>query len=135
ILKQTLPGIKRLGVLYADRWYPNLAPLLSGFGAATRMLGMEMVVVQAALPEEFDAAFNTLDRGHVDALYLAQDAVTNNNQAEVAALALRHGMATLCARSDWVQRGCLMSCASQPSAIYTLEINYVDKDPPRGAAG
>jgi putative ABC transport system substrate-binding protein len=89
---------------------------------------MDLVAVKAGKRvEEFDTAFEALDRAHVDALYVVQDGVTLDNQVELAALATQHRIATLCTRSIWVQNGCLLSYGSQLSALYALEANYIDR--------
>jgi putative ABC transport system substrate-binding protein len=128
ILKEVLPNVRHLGALYTDPANPNLPAQLEAFDSAARQLGMDMVAVQAGKHvEEFDAAFEAFDRAQVDALYVVQDAVTLDHQTELAALATQHRMAMLCARSFWVQSGCLMSYGSQASAVYVLKANYIDR--------
>jgi len=127
ILKDVLPNVRHLGVLYTNPGNPNLPIQLETYDLVARQLGMNMVAVRTGRREEFDAAFETLDRAQVDALFLVQDGITLDNQAELAALATQHGMATMCVRSIWVQHGCLLSYGSQLSALYILEANYIDK--------
>jgi putative ABC transport system substrate-binding protein len=85
------------------------------------------VIVQARAADDFPSAFDSLDRAQVDALYVVQDGVTYANEADLAALAIEHRMATLCGRSDWVQRGCLMSYGTNTSALTGLQVSSVDK--------
>jgi putative ABC transport system substrate-binding protein len=127
VLKEVLPAVRHLGVLYADPTNPNLPAQLDAFNQAAVRLGMDMLTVQARRPEEFSAAFESLDRAQVDALYVVQDTVTYANEAELADRAKQHHIALLCARSDWVERGCLMSYGSNSLSITSLQIGYVDR--------
>jgi putative ABC transport system substrate-binding protein len=127
VLKDVLPTVKHLGVLYADAANPNLPAQLDAFDLGARQLGMDMVAVQARRTEDFPTAFDSLDRAQVEALYVVQDSVTLVNEAELANRATQHHIAMLCARSDWVERGCLMSYGSNSAALTEQQVNYVDK--------
>jgi len=56
VLKEALPTVTHLGVLYAESTNPNLAPSLAEFEIATRQLGLEMASVQARRREDFEFA-------------------------------------------------------------------------------
>jgi ABC-type uncharacterized transport system substrate-binding protein len=100
---------------------------LDAFDLGARQLGLDMLAVQARRTEDFAAAFDSLDRARVDALYVVQDGVTILNEVELANRARQRHMAMLCARSDWVERGCLMSYGSNSAALTEQQVNYVDK--------
>jgi len=127
LLRQVLPNVRQLGVLYSDGSYPNLAPLLAEFEIAGTQLGMQVVPVQAPRPEDFDSSLEAFARAGGDVVYPSQDPVTSRNEAEIAAVAIRHGLATLCVRSDWVQQGCLMSYGANRSAYYVHVATHIDR--------
>ena len=127
VLKELLPGAKHLGILYADTSTPNLQNQVDGNQTAARQLGMDSVVVRAAREENLDAAFDQLQQARVDAVYVVQDVLTSGWAGHIADMAKRRGLPTMCARSDWVAAGCLLSYATNRLALIPLWTNYADR--------
>jgi putative ABC transport system substrate-binding protein len=87
LLKEVVPTMRQLGLLYGDAATPSLAPAQAVMTAAASQLAVHVAPVVARRPEEFDLAFETLNRAHADALLVANDGVTMNYQSEIAAFA------------------------------------------------
>jgi putative ABC transport system substrate-binding protein len=64
LLKEVVPTMRQLGLLYGDAATPNLAPAQAVITAAASQLAVDVAPVVARRPEEFDAALETLNRAH-----------------------------------------------------------------------
>jgi putative ABC transport system substrate-binding protein len=127
IFKEVVPQTTHVGVLYGEPANPNLAPQLASFEAAGPRVGVQIAPIQVVRSEDLDTAIEGLDRTRVDALSVVQDVVTLGYVAHVTEVATRHGLPTMCARSDWVQLGCLLSYATNRPALTRMRVSYIDK--------
>jgi putative ABC transport system substrate-binding protein len=85
--------------------------------AAARALDLRFALVRAATETEIDAAFAELAQQRVTALLVAGDAFLSMRRGQIAALALRHGIATGYAGRESVEAGGLVSYgANRPDA-------------------
>ena len=81
-----------------------------GFGAAAaRMLGLEIVVLNAATRGEIDVAFETLARERIEALFVAPDVFFNIRRVQLATLAARYRIPTSYAVREFADVGGLLS--------------------------
>jgi putative ABC transport system substrate-binding protein len=115
LFHEIAPKVRRLGVLYSLYSVgtgPNLAATIEQDTIAGQQYGMQIVPLEARSREVYDAAFEAFARSGGDAISPVQDAVTQGSQVEIAELAIKHGLASTCVRSDWVQHGCLMAYGS-----------------------
>jgi len=63
--------------------------------AAADVLGVRLLIVNAALPNEIEMAFATLARQQVGALLVSTDALFLNHNDHLVALAARHALPTM----------------------------------------
>jgi putative ABC transport system substrate-binding protein len=76
---------------------------------AAATLRLQLQVVSASSESEIDAAFATLAEQRIEALVLATELFFNNRRGQIAALAVRHRIATSGYRRDMAAAGGLMS--------------------------
>jgi putative ABC transport system substrate-binding protein len=77
--------------------------------AAARALGLQIRVFNASTIGDIDAAFTTLVREGLDALFVVPDAFFTNRRVQLATLAARHAIPAAYAQRDYVEVGGLMS--------------------------
>jgi putative ABC transport system substrate-binding protein len=130
LFREVAPNTRKLGVLYSEYTMsssPNLAAAIRESAAAGQPYGMQVEPLEARRPEDYEAALERFARSSGDAVAPIQDVLTLANQVEIAALARKYGLATLCARSDWVEHGCLMSYGANRPALYKRASTYIDR--------
>jgi len=111
LLHEAVPGAGKIGLLVN----PNNA----GIDVMRRLtqaeagrLGLEVVVVDAGSANEINIAFATLAQQGVGALVVGSDAVFIARREQVAALALKHRMATASFSRRQAEAGALISYGS-----------------------
>jgi putative ABC transport system substrate-binding protein len=88
---------------------PTIETALRGVQEAARTIGLQTNVVNASTIGEIDAAFATLARERLDALFVAGDGFFNTRRVQIANLAARVGIPAAYANRDHVTAGGLMS--------------------------
>jgi putative ABC transport system substrate-binding protein len=112
LLHEVMPGDTRIGLLVNPRNPAGTEGMIEITQAAGSRLRLEMAVVEAGTVEAIDHAFATFARQKVRALVIGQDAFFLARREQVAALALRHGMATVSSARRSVEAGGLISYGS-----------------------
>ncbi len=128
LLKQAVPGARRIGVLM------NLdlnfhVPALQVLKATAPKLDVQLELVPLRSPEELTPAFAALAREQVDALVLlGQPFLRNGAGAQaVAALCLEHRLPTVSPFEELVKAGMLMSYAERPEDTVRRLPYYLDR--------
>jgi putative tryptophan/tyrosine transport system substrate-binding protein len=86
--------------------------------AAARTLGLQVHVLYASSERDFEAVFATLVQLGAGGLVITADAVLNSGSAQLAALALRHGLPTVGWRREFAAAGGLMSYGGSLTEMY-----------------
>jgi hypothetical protein len=73
------------------------------------MLGLEIVVLNAATRGEIDVAFETLARDRIEALFVAPDVFFNIRRVQLATLAARYQIPTAYAVREFADVGGLLT--------------------------
>jgi putative ABC transport system substrate-binding protein len=108
VLHDIVPSASVVGLLLNPK-NANAELELSDAQAAARALDVRFVVVRAAEDAEIDTAFAELARQGVAALLVAGDAYLSSRRGQIAALALRHGIATGSGTRELADAGALVS--------------------------
>ena len=127
LLREILPGIRRVAVLSNPLLGPNHALMMNNVETAGRSLGMDLLLVEARGPDEFDDAFATMIRERVGALFVFGAPMFGVNRARLAELAAQHRLPTIYTNRPFVDAGGLMSYAPSFSEIGGRAATYVDK--------
>ena len=126
ILKETLPRITRVGVL----WNPG-----SSFGDVTlkeiRSVGQELGVQVQSLEvrsfNDIDRAFAAAIKAQAGALVVAQQNPITTNPKRIVDLAAKRRLPAIYADTPWIHDGGLMSYGPSYTDLYRRAAVYVDK--------
>ena len=126
LLKETLPGLSRIAVL----WNPEsrTQPLsLRDAEAAAKSLGLQVRPAEVRGPEDLEKAFASIAHQRPEALVLAPSNMFRAHRARIVELAARHRLPATFSDKGFVEAGGLMSYGSDEKAIFRQLANYVDR--------
>jgi len=108
ILKETLPGIQRVAVLWDPR-APGSVPQWEASQVPAGKLDLQLYSMEAGRPESYANAFKEAVKSRSGAFWVTLNPVANSNQKLIAELAVEHRLPSICARGDYAENGCLMA--------------------------
>jgi len=127
LLRQLLPGLKRLAVL-VNPTNAAVPRLLANVHEVARRHGIDVTVAEVTRSDEFDTAFATLRAARADALFVAMEPVIFLNAARVIEFAAANRLpASYDVGQNVVRRGGLMSYGPLLATHYAIAAEYVDK--------
>lgn len=85
--------------------------------AAARTLGLQLHVLHASKPQDFDTVFATLAQLRAGGLVIGTDSFFNTQKEQLAALTVRHRVPTIHQYREFVMAGGLMSYGSNTSDL------------------
>jgi ABC-type uncharacterized transport system substrate-binding protein len=130
-------GAKRLGLLHElvpkaaviavllDPNAPEVERQVKDLQEAGRVIGRQMLIVNAADDREFAAGFVSIVEARVGALLLGGGPLYLSQRRQLAALALRHGLPSSFVTRDGPEVGGLMSYGSSQTDAYRRAGSYV----------
>jgi len=126
LLKETLPGLSRVGMLR------NLASqdrelLWSETESAARTLGLELRALDVRSPDELEAAFDLAARERIQGIVVVRDPLVTTNRQRIAELAAQRRLPAMYASPEFVDVGGLMTYGSNVYEMYRRTAIYVDK--------
>ena len=124
LLKQAVPGMKRVAVL----WNPGYSDFKADWrelGAAAGVLGVTLHPVEFRRPDDFDAAFAAIARERVDALITFSDALTYIYAKRVADLTAAARLPAMFAFREVAEAGALMSYGPSIPDMWRRAASYV----------
>src|SRR5437762_5563861 len=126
LLKETVPKIRRVAILSnPDNAYHQLA--IREVNVAARSLGVQLQLLEARGPNEFDGAFAAMATERVGALLVLSDAIFNSHRTRLADLAARSRLPAAYGVRESVEAGGLMSYGPSFLDFYRRSAAYVDK--------
>src|SRR5438128_1388344 len=126
LLKETVPKIRHVAILSnPDNAYHQLA--IREVNVAARSLGVQLQLLEARGPNEFDGAFAAMAKERVEALLVLSDAIFNSHGTRLADLAARSRLPAAFGVRDDVEAGGLMSYGPSILDSYRQAATYVDK--------
>lgn len=126
LLKETVPEIRRVAILSNPaNAYHQLA--IREVNAAARSLGVQLQLLEARGPNEFDGAFAAMAKERVGALLVVSDTIFNNHRKRLADLAARSRLPAAYGVRESVEAGGLMSYGASFLDLYRRSAAYVDK--------
>jgi putative tryptophan/tyrosine transport system substrate-binding protein len=90
LLHELVPNAARIAVLVDPGNTPIAESVLRDIPEAARVIGLQIQVLNASTSRDIEAAFTTLVRDRVDALYVAADVFLNSQAVPFATLAARY---------------------------------------------
>jgi putative tryptophan/tyrosine transport system substrate-binding protein len=127
LLKETVPGISRVGVLW-DVEGSSSAIGFKEYESAARALKIPLQALKVRGPNpDLEGAFRDAAKGHVSALITIRTPLLNRYPKQIAGLAIKNRLPSMSEGSDYVEAGGLMSYSSDDPANFRRAAVYVDK--------
>ena len=125
LLKEALPNLKTVAILYRDGGSAKAALELTE--RAARDLGIGMLRAPIASAEDFAAAFQRMADGGARAVINVPDSLFFKWREQLAALALKHRIAAMFGASEYVEAGMLLSYGTDFKALFVRSAALVDR--------
>jgi putative tryptophan/tyrosine transport system substrate-binding protein len=126
LLKETIPKVSRLGVLWNSA-NPGSAVAFKQTRSAAQELSLSLQSLDVQSVNDLQGAFDAVTKNGVNGLVLLPTVPITNHVALVADLAVKNRLPSIYDRSDFVEAGGLMSYGANVSDVAHRAANYVDK--------
>jgi putative ABC transport system substrate-binding protein len=126
VLKETIPGLTRVGYL-ANPGYLAHAAQLTEMEAAARRLGLTLYLAEVRAPAEVEGAIARLAAAHVGAFIVQQDRLFGTHRALVIEAATRHRLPGMSVWNFYPPSGGFMSYGAKSEELYRRAADYLDK--------
>jgi putative ABC transport system substrate-binding protein len=126
VLRELVPAASLIAVL-ANPKGPDNTFVTNELEAAAGVLGVRLLIVNAAGPDEFGMAFATIAQQRAGALLVGGDALFINRHEQVIAFAARHGIPTMYLFRAAPEAGGLMSYTADLAEIGSQAGRYVGR--------
>jgi putative tryptophan/tyrosine transport system substrate-binding protein len=122
-----VPKAVRVAVLLNPSNVASTRSTLQGVQASAPAIGLQTSTFNATTPGEIDVAFDTLEREHFDALFVAPDAFFTGRAVQFAILGALHRIPASFAVSEFATAGGLMSYGTDLAEMNSQIALYVGK--------
>jgi putative ABC transport system substrate-binding protein len=126
LLKDALPNLSRVGVLWNPDYAPNRSRLTS-MREAARGLGLTLVSVEARGLDALEQAFATMVRERAQAFVVLGDAVLFNYRGQIGVVALRNRLPAVSTFKEFAEAGLLLAYGADVRDLYRRSAVFVDK--------
>jgi ABC-type uncharacterized transport system substrate-binding protein len=126
LLKDTLPNLSRVGIL----WNPDFAPnqdRLTSVREAAQALGLTFVPAEARRPDILEQAFATMVRERAQVLVVLSDGVLFNHRGLIGVMAVRNRLPAISAVREYAEAGFLLSYGIDLPDQFRRSAAFVDK--------
>src|SRR5215510_9534398 len=126
LLKEIVPKLRRVAILSnPTNAYHQLA--IREVNVQARSLGVQLQLLEARGPNEFDGAFAAMAKERVGALLVLSDAMLNSHATRLADLAARSRLPAAYGVRESVEAGGLMSYGPSFLDLFRRSTTFVDK--------
>ena len=127
-LLKEVTGASRVAVLWNPaRDYPSVALGLRQLKAAAQVLRVQLQVVEARGPEQFDVAFAAMAQGRANALLIVTDSIFWQHRDRLAELEVKYRLPTMHEWTEYVAAGGLMAYGVDLTDLFRRAPAYIDK--------
>jgi putative ABC transport system substrate-binding protein len=127
LLKEAVPKIARVAVLYEPAILGSLPEVREVLPAAARALGLTVRSWEVRAADGFDKVLASLNKQRPDGLYVSGGPLMTNNQKRIADFALKSRLPSTYPYREAVDVGGLMSYAADLADSYRRVAYYVDR--------
>jgi putative tryptophan/tyrosine transport system substrate-binding protein len=128
LLKEAVPRISRVGVLWDGNAAPGPAIASKEYEAAARSLNLEFQSLEVRGPDaDVDGAFQAAAKGRANGLIVVRNAVVDRHSERIIDLAIKNRLPSVWEGNEFVEAGGLMSYSSNDPANFRRVGYYVDK--------
>ena len=124
LIKEIIPTTARVSALTNPK-NPGHARGIKDAELGAQSLGMTFQTVSARAPEELDSAIGSAGKAGANALYVMTDAMFNSNISRLANASIKHRLAAVYDRLDFVEAGGLLSYGVNLADLNRLAAEYV----------
>ena len=126
LLREVVPKLSRLGVLWHGDNTPSMASVRDIEGAAANArIGLQSFGVRTA--DQLGTTFAAMSAAHLDALVVVNSPFIFAERKRIADLALAHRLAGMYGAAEYVDAGGLLSYAPSYAEMFRHAAIYVDK--------
>jgi putative ABC transport system substrate-binding protein len=111
VLRELTPDVALFGVL-ANPNFPDTPSLITEAQAAARILGVQLIVVNAGTDIDLETAFATFSQQRVGGVLVSNSTLSTRRMEQLAALAARHALPAIFSNREFALAGGLMSYGS-----------------------
>src|SRR5229473_571976 len=126
LLHELLPRASRVAVLW-NAANPYSAHVFKETESAAGVLGMALQSLEVRGPSEFDSAFESARREHLDALITVEDPLTIDHRQQIADFAATNRLPTIHGIREFVEAGGLTAYGANLIDLNRRAAGYVDK--------
>jgi putative ABC transport system substrate-binding protein len=127
LLREVVPKARRVAVLSNPGGSPALPLTISNIKAAARSLDLQLQLLEAREPSEFDAAFAAMATERAGALLVTGDSMFFLHRARLADLAVKGRLPSMSTQEQWVEAGGLVAYGPSLPDLWRRAASYVDK--------
>jgi putative ABC transport system substrate-binding protein len=125
LLREMLPRSTRIALL-AQVNHSSSTTQAKAARETAGALGVELEVVEARDPRDYEVAIGAITKP-TPALFILANPTFYDDRKRLAALAVRHRLASLCEWREMAEAGCLMSYGPNISDLYRRVGTYLDR--------
>jgi putative ABC transport system substrate-binding protein len=126
LLKETVPKVRRVAIL-SNPASPIQPLLIRELNVAARSVGVQLQLLEARGPHEFDGAFAAMAKERVGALLVVTDTVFLLHRTRLADLAARSRLPAMYGLREHAEAGGLMSYGPSLRELALRGATFVDK--------
>jgi putative ABC transport system substrate-binding protein len=129
LLKEAVPGLSRVAAL----WHPDaygehtMGVVLKEAEVAARELGLQLQLVRALGPNDFDSAFSAMTAEHAGAAIVLPSPMLFGEHRRIVDLAAKSRLPAMYQAREFVDAGGLMSYGANLADLFRRSATYVDK--------
>jgi putative ABC transport system substrate-binding protein len=126
LLKQAVPGATRVAVLWKPT-NPSHGLALRTVEVVAQSLRVQLQLLEAEGPDEFDRAFAAMTRERAEALIVLLDTVFREQRTRIVDLAAKSRLPAIYEGREFVDAGGLMAYGPSVPDLFRRAATYVDK--------
>jgi putative ABC transport system substrate-binding protein len=126
LLKEIVPKVRRVAIL-SNPASPVQPLFIREVNVAARSLGVQLQLLEARGPDEFDGAFAAMAKERLGALLVVSDLMFILHRTRLADLVARSRLPAAYGDRDHVEAGGLMSYGASVRDLFRRAATYVDK--------
>jgi len=126
LLKETVPGLKRVAVVW-DPATPSHRPALKAVEDMSRALGLRLQTLAVRSTSEFDGTFSVIVQERAGAVLVLSTPLFMGGAQRLAELGLTHKLPTMFGPREHVEAGGLLSYSPDRADLYRRAAAYVHK--------
>jgi putative ABC transport system substrate-binding protein len=127
LLHEAAPTAKTIALLVNPNNRVSVQGEVGGVQAAAKRLGLETIVLEGGTENEIETAFASAVQRGAGAVFIGTDLFLQGRRQQIAALALRHKLATVAAWRETARAGQLISYGADELDMYQRAGIYVGR--------